>query len=102
MIKELKVTKGTVIRTILTAIVLVNVVLKAVGMNQINTDDGSLASGIECLVNLGVIAIGFWKNNSFSNEAKNADFYLQKLHNFDTDDADEVFEESGEDIEEEE
>lgn len=101
MVKNLKVTKGTLVRTILTAVVLVNIILKAVGMNPINIDEGSLVSGIECLVNLGVIAIGFWKNNSFSNEAKNADFYLQKLRNFDTDDADEVFEESGEDIEEE-
>ncbi len=102
MINNLKITKGTVVRTILIVVVLVNTALKACGRPLINIDEGSLASGIECLTNLGVIAIGFWKNNSFSNEAKNADFYLQKLRNFDTDEADEIFEESGEDDEEEE
>ncbi len=102
MINNLKITKGTVVRTILTATVLVNVVLKAIGRPLINIDEGSLASGVECLVNLGIIVIGFWKNNSFSNEAKSADFYLQKLRSFDTDEADEIFEESGEDDEEEE
>ncbi len=96
MINNLKVTKGTVVRTILTAVILVNTALKAIGRPLINIDEGSLASGIECLVNIGIIGIGFWKNNSFSDEAKNADFYLQKLRNFDTDEVDEVFEESGE------
>ncbi len=99
MINNLKVTKGTVVRTVLLAVVLVNIVLKAFGMNPVQVDERSVVSVIENVVSIVVIMLNWWKNNSFSDEAKNADFYLQKLRNFDTDEADEVFEESDEEEE---
>lgn len=99
MISNLKVTKGTVVRTVLLAMVLVNIVLKAFGMNPVQVDERSVVSVIENVASIVVIVLNWWKNNSFSDEAKNADFYLQKIRNFDTDEADEVFEESGEEEE---
>lgn len=95
MIKDLRVTKGTVARTVLTVVVLINLVLKATGHDIINLDEYSVSTVIENLVNIGVIVLGFWKNNSFTLEAKNADFYLAKLKNFDTDEADEIFDREG-------
>ena len=95
MIKDLRVTKGTVARTVLTVVVLINLVLKATGHDIINLDEYSVSTVIENLVNIGVIVLGFWKNNSFTLEAKNTDFYLAKLKNFDTDEADEIFDREG-------
>lgn len=93
MIKDLRVTRGTIVRAIMTALVLVNLALKAFGIEVIKIDEKHFSTVIENLVSIGVIVLGFWKNNSFTMEAKNADFYLQKLRNFDTDEADSVFNE---------
>ena len=95
MIKDLTVTKGTVVRTISIALVLLNILLKALGLHPVNVDETSLYSFVENIVSIGVIVLGFWKNNSFTLEAKNADFYLAKLKNFDTDEADEIFDREG-------
>ncbi len=95
MVNGLKVTKGTVVRTILTVVVIINIMLKALGIHPVEIDGASLNSLIESLVSIGVIILGFWKNNSFTDKAKAADFYLAKLRNFDTDDSDTVFDEKG-------
>ena len=95
MIKDLKVTKGTVVRAVMTLIVLINLVLKACGIEVINVDENNVSSVIENIVSIGVIVLGFWKNNSFTLAAKNADFALAKLKNFDTDEADEIFDREG-------
>ena len=78
MIKDLKVTKGTVARTILTIIAIVNFILKARGINVIDVDEDSITAVVDNLVSAGVILWGFWKNNSFTLAAKNADFALAK------------------------
>lgn len=95
MVNGLKVTKGTVVRTILTVVVIINIILKALGIHPVEIDGASLNNLIESLVSIGVIILGFWKNNSFTDKAKAADFYLAKLRNFDTDDSDTVFDEEG-------
>lgn len=92
-IKGLKVTKGTVVRTVMTVVVIINLVLKACGINIINIDAEGVSAVVENLVSIGVIILGFWKNNSFTEKAKSADFYLAKLRNFDADEADSVFNE---------
>lgn len=91
MINDLKVTKGTVVRTIFTVVIIINIILKALGIHPVEIDGASLNSFIESLVSIGVIVLGFWKNNSFTDKAKAADFYLAKLRDFDTDEADIVF-----------
>lgn len=90
MINDLKVTKGTVVRTISIALVLLNILLKALGFHTVKVDETSLYSFVENLASIGVIALGFWKNNSFTDKAKTADFYLAKLRAFDTDEVDEL------------
>lgn len=93
MIKDLEVTRGTVVRTVLIMVTLVNLLLKAMGYPIIDVDGNAVAKAIECGTEVVIIALGFWKNNSFTGSAKNADFYLAKLRNFDTDEADSVFNE---------
>lgn len=95
MIKDLKISKGTIVRTTLTIIVVVNLILKACGMNVISVDEESVTSLVENLASAGAIVWGFWKNNSFTMAAKSADFALAKYKNFDGE-ADEVDDSEGE------
>lgn len=78
----MKITKGTVVRTVATTIVVVNMILKATGKNLINFDESVAYSAIETVVSIAIIAIGFWKNNSFSSNAQKADKYLEELRKF--------------------
>lgn len=78
----MKITKGTVVRTIATAIVVVNMILKATGKNPVDFDESVVYSAIETIVSIAIIAIGFWKNNSFSSNAQKADKYLEELRKF--------------------
>lgn len=81
MIKDLKVTRGTAVRTILTVLAVVNFILKARGINVIDVDEDSITAVVDNLASAGVILWGFWKNNSFTSAAKNADFALAKYKN---------------------
>jgi SPP1 family holin len=60
-------------------IVLVNLVLKAFGINVIPIDESAIAAVVELLIELAVIVVAFWKNNSFTPKAIKADEFLQKL-----------------------
>lgn len=79
--EDVKITKGTIIRTILTVIVLINLVLKAFGKSAITVDDGVVANVVETVIEITAIAVGFWKNNSYSEKALKADKFLQDLRN---------------------
>ena len=75
--EDVKITKGTIIRTILTVIVLINLVLKAFGKSAITVDDGVVANVVETVIEIAAIAVGFWKINSYSEKALKADKFLQ-------------------------
>ena len=79
--EDVKITKGTIIRTILMVIVLINLVLKAFGKSAITVDDGVIANVVETVIEIAAIAVGFWKNNSYSEKALKADKFLQALRN---------------------
>lgn len=71
--------KSTIVRTILLLIVLVNLVLKAFGVNLIPIDENMIYSIVELIIEVAVIIVVFWKNNSFSPKAIKADEFLQNL-----------------------
>ena len=71
--------KTTIVRTILLLIVLINLVLKAFGINVIPVDESMVYSIVELLIEVAVIVVAFWKNNSFSQKAIKADEFLQQL-----------------------
>lgn len=77
-----KVTKGTVVRTIMTVLVVFNIILKALGYDAIQIDESQLGELVEAGVSVGVILLSFWKNNSYSKNAIKADEYLKKLNEF--------------------
>lgn len=75
----MKIGKGTIIRTIMLIIVLVNMILQHFGIDIIKVDESEIASLVEILIELAVIVVTFWKNNSFTDKAIKADEFLKKL-----------------------
>lgn len=71
--------KSTIVRTVLLLIVLINLVLKAFGIELISIDESKIYTIVELLIELAVIVVAFWKNNSFSEKAIKADEFLQQL-----------------------
>ena len=75
----MKITKGTIIRTIALAVVLLNLILKALGKPLIDFDEGTVMYWLEYIIEIAVIIVTFWKNNSFSPAAIKADEFLKEL-----------------------
>lgn len=75
----MKISKGTIIRTIALAVVLINLLLKALGKPLIELDEGTVLYWLEYIIEIAVILVTFWKNNSFSENAIKADEFLKQL-----------------------
>lgn len=75
----MSISKSTIVRTILTIIVLVNFILERCGVDLICTDESTIAMIIETIIEIAIIIVGFWKNNSFSENAIKADEFLKNL-----------------------
>ena len=75
----MKISKGTIVRTIMLIIVLVNMILQHFGLDIINVDESEILSLVEILIELAVIILTFWKNNSFTEKAIKADEFLKAL-----------------------
>lgn len=75
----MKITKGTIIRTIMLAIVLMNYILQRLGIDVIRISENQITDAIETLISIAVIIVAWWENNSFSDKAKKADAFLKIL-----------------------
>lgn len=75
----MKITKSTIVRTILFLIVILNFILERCGIDVIATDENAVLMAVEYLIEIAVLIVGFWKNNSFSNKAIIADQFLHEL-----------------------
>jgi SPP1 family holin len=75
----MKISKGTIVRTIALAVVLINMALKALGKPLIEYDEGTVMYWLEYIIEISVILVSFWKNNSFSPAAIKADSILKQL-----------------------
>ena len=76
---NMKISKGTIIRTIALVVVLINMMLKALGKPLIEYDEGTVMYWLEYFIEVAVIIVTFWKNNSFSPAAIQADKFLKDL-----------------------
>ena len=79
--ENLKITKGTIVRTIMLAIVVINYVLKATGNDVLNIDETAVGTFVETVVSITTIVVNWWYNNSFSSNAKKAQKILEELNN---------------------
>ena len=71
--------KDTIVRTALFGIVLLNMALKALGKPIISVDESEVAQFVEYVIQIAILVAGFWKNNSFTKPAQEADRFLEEL-----------------------
>ena len=75
----MEISKGTIVRTISMLLVIVNIILERMGYDIINVDESSILTLVELLIEIAIMIVGFWKNNSYSENAIKADKFLQTL-----------------------
>ena len=75
----MKISQGTIIRSILLFVVVLNMLLKKMGFRPLNITEGTTAYFVETVIEILVILVSFWKNNSFSENAIKADEFLKAL-----------------------
>ena len=80
----MKITKGTIVRTILLVMVIINFVLERMGIDIIPVSESGVLMLVETLIEIAVIVVAWWKNNSFSEKAIKADEFLNELRNSET------------------
>ena len=74
----MKISKGTIVRTIMLIIVVLNLILKKFNI-EIIVSDSEILAFVEALIEIGTIIVCFWKNNSYTQNAIRADEFLKTL-----------------------
>lgn len=72
------ITAGTIARTIVLILALANQVLAMCGKQVLNIADDDIYQIVSIVFTIGASAVAWWKNNSFSQAAINADKFLKK------------------------
>lgn len=75
----MRISKGTIIRTILVILTIINFGLERFGVDLIPVDESWIAMAVEYVIEIAVLVVGFWKNNSYTQSAIRADEFLQQL-----------------------
>ena len=75
----MKVQKGTIIRTIILVIALVNQIAIAAGHTTLQLDDATVTTLVNTSFTVVTAVWAFWKNNSFTKRALKADAYKKTL-----------------------
>ena len=74
---DLKISSGTIIRTVVLALALVNQVLTMLGIPVLPFDEQQITDGLSMIFTAAASIWAWWKNNSFTKAAKTADAFLQ-------------------------
>lgn len=74
-----KISTDTIIRTIVLIIALVNQILTSLGKNPLPFSDDMIYEAVTLVVTIGASVWAWWKNNSFTSAAIEADTVLQEL-----------------------
>jgi SPP1 family holin len=75
----MKVTKGTIIRTVVLALALINQILTATGKGPIPVADADVEVLISTAWTVIAAAAAWWKNNSFTGAALEGDAVMRNL-----------------------
>lgn len=75
----MKISTDTIIRTVVLVVALVNQVLTATGKNPLPFSDDMIYEAVTLAVTIGASVWAWWKNNSFTKAAIEADQYLKDL-----------------------
>lgn len=71
--------KFTLIRTIVLVVALINQSLVLVGYSPLPFDDAQVENAVTIVFSVVASLLAWWKNNSLTKEAKEADKYLKEL-----------------------
>lgn len=71
--------RETIIRTIVLFVALLNQVLTMFGLNPLPFSDEDIYSGLTMIFTVAATLWAWWKNNSFTQNAIEADEFLKKL-----------------------
>lgn len=75
----MKISKGTLIRTIILALALINQVLAMLGISPLNIADDDISTVISTAWTIIAAVLAWWKNNSFTDAAIKADDFMHEL-----------------------
>ncbi len=81
----MKISKWTIVRTIMILLVIVNMLLKAFGVSTIDISENAVLGVVEALIEIGAIVCAWWYNNSFTEKARAADLFFKNLKESETD-----------------
>ena len=76
---KLNITSGTIARTIILVLALLNQLLTAMGHSVINISDESVNTLISTGFTIVTAIVAWWKNNSFTQSALKADEVMREL-----------------------
>ena len=74
-----KVSKETLLRTVILAITLINSVLIMLGKNPLPFSENEIYQAISAVCTVAASLWAWWKNNSFTNAAIRSDEYMNAL-----------------------
>lgn len=75
----MKMTKATIIRTIILFISLLNVVLRMFGVKTLPIDNELIGEAVSVIILVASTVCSWWYNNSFTEKARKADEYMKEL-----------------------
>nr|DAO37469.1 MAG TPA: holin [Bacteriophage sp.] len=74
--KNTNISAGTIARTIVLIVALVNTLFTAFGKNPLPFSDEEVYAGVSAVITVVVSLVAWWKNNSFTKKAIEADAIL--------------------------
>lgn len=74
--KNTNISAGTIARTIVLIVALVNTLLTAFGKNPLPFSDEEVYASVSAVITVIVSLVAWWKNNSFTKKAIEADAIL--------------------------
>lgn len=77
--EELKITPGTIVRTVVLAVAIVNQVLTWLGKPIIPIDNAKLAELVALVWGIAAAIVAWWKNNSFTLPALAGDVVMRLM-----------------------
>lgn len=75
----MSISKGTIIRTAVLAVALLNQLLVVMGKSPLPFDDELVTEIVTMILTTAASIVAWWKNNSFTKKAITADAYLKEL-----------------------
>lgn len=77
----MKIKTETIIRTVVLLVALINQALTLIGWSLLPITDDQISEGITLIFTIGASLWAWWKNNSFTYEARKADEILDNMKN---------------------